>query len=380
MNRREFLGMAASLPLLGLLPTQKVIAKARANPQILVLVRLAGGNDGLNTLIPHTDPLYYQYRPSIAIPKHQVLDIGQGQGMNPYLKALLPYWETGEMAWVQGVGYPHYDMSHFRANDIWETGVDAAQYADSGWLGRVLPNYKEGLHGIILGDSTGPLAGKDCCTLAMQSPQMFLSQLDLLEDVQPSNANPALLHLTHVQHQLYTAGRQLEQKLQHPPALGGSFSSSEIGRDLESVAKIVLSGVDAAAYLVTLDGFDTHSNQLNTQNNLLHHLAGGLDSFAQAMKRAGRWDDVLVVTYSEFGRRVQENHAKGTDHGAASVQLVMGGKVRGGVHGDRPPLGELDYDGNLNYTVDFRSVYGTLVQSLWGQQNPWTKLGTLAFV
>lgn len=378
MNRREFLGMAASLPLLGLFPSQAAIAGA--NPRILVLVKLAGGNDGLNTLIPHTDPLYYQYRPNIAVLKHQVLDIGQGQGMNPYFKALLPYWEVGEMAWVQGVGYPRYDMSHFRSNDIWETGVSSAEYTESGWLERVLPGYKDGLHGIILGESVGPMAGKDCCTLAMQSPQMFLSQLNLLEDVQPSNINPALAHLTNVQHQLYSAGRQLEQKLEHSPTLGGNFSTSEIGRDLESVAKMVVSGVDAAVYLVTLDGFDTHTNQVNTQSNLLHHLGGGLDSFAQAMKRAGRWNDVLVVTYSEFGRRVQENHGKGTDHGAASVQLVMGGKVRGGIYGDMPPLNDLDYEGNLQHTVDYRSVYGTLVQSWWGQPNPWGKLGTLPFV
>lgn len=385
MNRREFLGLATALPLLGMtLPASTVLAASTPAPvrqRVLVLVKLAGGNDGLNTLIPHADPQYYQYRPAIAIPRHQVMDIGQGQGINPYLKALLPLWNAGEMAWLQGVGYPHHDLSHFRSSDIWETAALAGEYATAGWLGQLLPQCKAGLHGIVIGESMGPMAGKDCHAIAMRSPQTFLSQVGLLEDVLPVATTPALAHLTNIQHQLYGAGQELEQKLRRPVSLGGDFSTSEIGRDLESVAKMILNGLDAAVYMVTLNGFDTHTNQLATQSNLLHHLAGGLSSFAQAMKRGGRWEDVLVVTYSEFGRRVQENHGKGTDHGTSSVQLVMGGKVRGGLYGDIPRLNDLDADGNLHYTVDFRQVYATLAQRWWGQQqNPWAKFATLAFV
>lgn len=382
MNRREFLGMAALLPLLGSLPIQAlaVPGEARGNQRILVLVKLAGGNDGLNTLVPYTDPLYYQYRPTIGIPKHQVLDIGQNYGLNPYLKALQPWWGKGNLAWVQGVGYPHPDLSHFRSIDIWETAVDSGSYADSGWLGTLLPGCKPGLHGIVIGENSGPLLGKNCHTIAMESPQTFLSQIRLLEDMPPAGKNPVLAHLTNVQHQLYAAGEQLSTKLQRPVALGMNFSTSEIGRDLEAVAKMILSGVDATVYMVTLDGFDTHTNQANVQSNLLNHLAGALDSFAQAMQRGGRWNDVMLMTYSEFGRRVQENHGKGTDHGAASVQLVMGGKVRGGIYGDRSDLKQLDGDGNLQYTVDFRKVYGTVAKNWLGQRHPWEQFGVLPFV
>lgn len=385
MNRREFLGMAALLPWMGSFATEAMAAAAtpRSNQRILVLVKLAGGNDGLNTLVPYTDPLYYQYRPTVAVPKHQVLDIGQSCGMNPYLKALKPWWDKGNMAWVQGVGYPLGNLSHFRSSDIWETASNANDYADTGWLGGLLPGCKAGLHGIIIGDSTGPMASKDCNTIAMQSPQTFLSQIRMLEDAPSGSAypNPVLAHLGNVHQQLYAAGAQLSEKLQRPAAaLGGNFSTSAVGRDLESVAKMILSGVDAAVYMVTLDGFDTHSNQNGVQNNLLHQLAGALDSFAQAMQRGGRWNDILLMTYSEFGRRVQENHGRGTDHGTASVQLVMGGKVRGGIYGDKPALNELDGDGNLHHTVDFRAVYGTVAQRWLGQTHPWGKFATLPFV
>lgn len=406
MNRREFLRLTAVLPWFGatvgttlstraiadpnaldeiVTPTVRTptAGRARSQQRILVLVKLAGGNDGLNTLIPFSDSSYQQYRdyrPTIAVPKHQVLDIGGGQGMNPYLQVLRPYWEAGQLAWIRGVGYPHNDLSHFRSVDIWETGAAAGEYTEIGWLGSVVPQCKAGLHGIVIGDSMGPLAGKDCNAVAMQSPQTFLNQVDLLSDIAPTNITPALRHLTNVQHQLYDAGAQLSARLQRPSALGVSFSTSEIGRDLESVASMILSGVDATVYMVTLDGFDTHTNQVNVQSNLLHQLAAGLNSFAQAMQRGGRWNDVLLVTYSEFGRRVQENHGRGTDHGAASVQLVMGGRVRGGVYGDLPNLSQLDHDGNIPYEIDFRQVYSTIAQRWLGQNSQWKNFGVLPFV
>lgn len=376
MNRREFLQWTAAAPLLGWLPP---LAAAGKTARILVLVRLAGGNDGLNTLIPHADPQYYALRPTVAIPRHQVLDIGQGLGLNPYLKALKPWWDAGQMAWVQGVGYPHADLSHFRSNAIWETATTAERTPNGGWLAQVLAA-QNGLHGIAMGEQLGPLQGKGCNALAMQSPAVFLSQVSLVDDISPSATTPALAHLTRTQHQLYTAGQQLGHKLGKPQPVGVPFATSAFGRDLESVATMILSGVDTSVYWVTLEGFDTHSNQNVTHSNLLHHWAGGLDAFARAMQRGGRWDEVLVLTYSEFGRRPQENRGKGTDHGTASVQLLLGGRVRGGIYGDAPRLHELDSDGNPAHTMDFRQVYGTVAQQWLGVKNPWAQFGTLPLV
>ncbi|OQX11395.1 MAG: hypothetical protein BWK73_17765 [Thiothrix lacustris] len=376
MNRRAFLQWGAAAPFLSWLPSS--VPASPSQRRVLVLVKLAGGNDGLNTLIPHVDPLYYSLRPTLAIPRHQVIDTGQGMGLNPYLKALKPWWDAGQMAWVQGVGYPHGDLSHFRSNDIWETASTAQRAPEQGWLAQTFAG--NGLHGIVMGEQLGPLLGKDCHALAMQSPAVFLSQVSLVDDIAPATITPALAHLTRTQHQLYTAGQQLSSKLHQPVAVGVPFATSALGRDLESVAQMILSGVDAPVYLVTQEGFDTHSNQVVAHSNLLHHLAGGLDSFARAMQRGGRWNDVVVMTYSEFGRRAQENRGKGTDHGTASVQLLLGGRVRGGIYGDAPRLHELDADGNPQQTVDFRKVYGTLAQQWLGLKNPWAQFGTLPLV
>lgn len=383
MRRREFLAMTAALPWCTAMATgagQAAGERTDSQQRIVVLVKLAGGNDGLNTLIPYTDPHYYKARPTLAVPKHHLIDLGQGMAMNPYLRTLKPWWDKGQLAWVQGVGYPEADLSHFHSLDVWETANKTDDHA-VGWLGGLLPSYKEGLHAIVIGDRVGPFASKNCNCIAMHSPQVFINQINVLESIpQVVSSNPVLAHLGNVYHQLHAAGKQLADKLQRPlPRLPG-FATSSIGRDLESVAKMILAGVDAPVYLVTLDGFDTHSNQAAVQSNLLHQLAGALMSFAQAMEQGGRWDDVLVLTYSEFGRRVQENHGRGTDHGTASVQLAMGGKVRGGIYGDKPDLAQLDPLGNLYHTVDFRSVYGSVVQRWLGMANPWEKLGTVPFV
>ena len=400
MNRRGFLKLAGALPITGLLPELVQAAETKTKnksaasivtntstkrQKALVLIKLAGGNDGLNTLVP--DSKYDDYSrfrsKATAIPKHKLKDfpLDNGMSVNPYMNSLRPWWEQGDLAWIQGVGYPHGVLSHFRSSDIWETATSAFEHSEIGWLAQVLPQYKDGLHGIILGEGLGPMAGKDCHTIAMQSPQVFLSQVDLVDDIQPiRHPSAALMHVVNIQHQLHAAGAQLKEKMAHPPRLAG-FSTSVLGRRLESVAQMILNDVDTAVYKVEHSGYDTHAKQLNVHNNLLFELAGALDSFARTMKEHGRWDDVLVVTYSEFGRRVQENRGAGTDHGTASVQLVMGGRVSGGrVFGESPRLNDLDSDGNLHMTTDFRAVYGTLATRWFGVSNPWSEFGSVPFV
>ncbi|WP_020560542.1 DUF1501 domain-containing protein [Thiofilum flexile] len=374
MKRRDFLKVAATLPTLSLLPLTSEAAPGSPD-RIVVFVKLGGGNDGLNMVVPYQDPQYYRLRPTIAVPRHLALPLEQNMALNPYMKALMPFWKAGEIAWIQGIGYPNTDLSHFRSLDIWETA--SAQYRSEGWLNNILPRFKQGLHGIILDENAGPFCGKDCNAITMQSPEVFLSQVSLIQDIRPNATSPALRHITQVQHQLYAAGEQLRTKMSRPQGLNVPFSTSVFGRRLESVAKMIINGVDAVAYKVELDGFDTHVNQVDTQSNLLQHLSVGLSSFANAMKAAGKWDNVLVVTYSEFGRRVQENYGRGTDHGAGSTHLVMGGRVRGGLHGDRPRLNELDHNMNLASPIDFRKLYGTITQNWWRQRNPWAGLGVL---
>lgn len=381
MKRRDFLKVAATLPTFSILPiTSEAARTATSSDRIVVFVKLAGGNDGLNMVVPYQDPQYYKLRPTIAVPRHLALPLEQNMALNPYMKALMPLWKAGEIAWLQGIGYQNTDLSHFRSLDIWETASSFNEYKTEGWLNDVLPRFKPGLHGIVLDEEAGPFCGKDCNAIAMQSPEVFLSQVSLVDDIRPNTYNPALKHITRVQHQLYAAGNQLRTKMSRPQGLNVPFSTSVFGRRLESVAKMIVNGIDAAAYKVELDGFDTHVNQVDVQSNLLQHLAVGLASFANAMKKAGKWDNVIVVTYSEFGRRVQENHGRGTDHGSGSTHLVMGGRVRGGLYGGNPQLNELDHNMNLPSHMDFRKLYGTITQNWWRQNNPWSGLGVLPII
>lgn len=377
MQRRDFLKLSAGASAGCLAPK---LAQANNKQRSLLLVKLAGGNDGLNTLIPYQDPLYYQLRPHIAIPKHLVLPLEKQMGLNPYLKALMPWWKRGNIAFIQGLGYANQELSHFSSMDVWETASYPKQYQTDGWLSHILPKYKKGLHGIAMGKTAPVLMGKSCNAITMQSPEVFLSQVSLVEDIQPLHQTPALRHLSQVQHQLYQSGQQLKQKLQRSKPLNIPFSTSQFGRQLESIAKMITQGVDCSVYTIELGGFDTHVNQVNTQSNLLYHLAVGLNSFAQTMQKAGKWNNVLVVTYSEFGRRAKENHGKGTDHGAASTQIVMGGKVRGGIYGTQANLKNLDQYQNTISDLDFRSLYNTIARHWWHQNSPWKNYKTLPII
>ena len=388
MDRREFLKYAglisASTAATLLTPEILFAANPAGQNRILVLVELKGGNDGFNTLIPHSDPLYYQHRPRISIQQRQVLGLNDAVGLHPRMKTLIPLWDKGNMAWVQGVGYPQPVLSHFRSMDIWNSASNANQVIEAGWLSRVLPNYKKGLHGVALNKgqaNLGPLESSNLNSVTMQDPKTFLNQIKRISDVQPLNTNPAIAHVSQIQHQLFSVGDQLASKMgSRPKRSGVKFSKGVLGHSLESVAEMILSGVDSPVYKVTQDGFDTHSSQRGAQDNALYQVANGLASFQQAMQKAGMWDNVLVVTYSEFGRRVKENRGAGTDHGTASSHMILGGKVRGGIYGTHPNFAQLDANGNVMHTSDFRSIYATIAQRWWNQPNPWNGHAPIPFV
>ncbi len=387
INRRDFLkyaGLISSAGLVPLITPELVFGAGNRQQRIVVLVELKGGNDGFNTLIPHADELYYKHRPRIAIKKRQVLTLDNKVGLHPRMKALLPTWNKGQMAWVQGVGYHNPILSHFRSMDIWDSASNSNQVIEQGWLSRVLPNYKKGLHGIALDKGQaqlGPLGSSNLNCVTMQNPKTFLNQIKRISDVQPSRRTPAIAHVSNVQHQLFEVGEQLAKKMgSRPKRAGVGFSKGVLGHSLQSVAEMILSGVDSPVYKVTQHGFDTHSGQRGAQDNGLYQVANGLASFQRAMEQAGLWNNILVVTYSEFGRRIKENRGAGTDHGTASAHMVLGGRVRGGIYGKHPNLERLDANNNVQHTTDFRALYGTIAQRWWNQPNPWKGHGVLPFV
>ena len=386
MNRREFFQYASLTPLIGSVPSvfaddslkasklnaPKVAQKLARPERIVLMVELKGGNDGLNTLVPYEDPLYYKLRPKLAIKNSMHL---KGEmGINPYLKSMMNLWADGDMAWIQGVGYPNANRSHFHSSDIWESGNKHGKVAE-GWITKVLGDQKsQSLNGIVLGDnSLGPMAGEQGRSVAMLDSSEFLRQTKYLnKESFDTQGNDALGHMLNVQNQVNLAAELIHEKLKDAKPSKIRFPSSAFGRRLHQIDKMITNGMHLPVYKVTLDGFDTHANQRDVHNNLMNQLSQGLKAFSQSMKHHDLWDNVLIMTYSEFGRRVQENGSAGTDHGSGSVNLVLGGAVKGGLYGKAPSLKEEDLvNGDLAHSTDFRELYATVAQRWWRKPNPW---------
>lgn len=371
MNRREFMQYASLAPLAGAVPN--VFANNQSNTgqdRIVLMVELKGGNDGLNTLIPFEDELYYKLRPNIAV--NNSIPLKNDMGMNPYLKDLLPLWKEGDMAWVQGVGYPNASRSHFHSADIWESGnLDGRD--EQGWISRALKNNQLSLNGIVLGDNNlGPMAGEQGRSVAMKNSDEFLRQTKYLNKETFDTGNDALSHMLSVQNQINLAANLLEDKLKNARPSPIRFPNSSFGRQLSQIERMITNGMQLPVYKVSLDGFDTHANQRDVHNNLMNHLGQGLAAFVQSMKHHKLWNNVLIVTYSEFGRRVQENGSAGTDHGSGSVNMVLGGAITGGLYGNNPKLNEEALiNGDLAHDTDFREIYATIAQRWWKRPSPW---------
>jgi uncharacterized protein (DUF1501 family) len=332
MKRREFLSAAAaagaafSLPQMSFgaalagassfaagcaeAPANGALTSAVNHRKLLVLIELKGGNDGLNTVVPYADPLYYRLRPRVAVSRDTVLPISERAALHPALDPLMPLWQSGELAIVQGLGYPHSNLSHFRATEIWDTASDAHQYVRDGWVARAFAQRDAGKAmrggGLVIGSAEpGPLAGAACAVTTSM----------------PSSMGAVLC----------------EQRT-----------------------------LDAAVIRITLSGFDTHFNQRERHAARLAQFAQGIDALRAARLEVGLWDDTLVMSYSEFGRRPRENDSGGTEHGSSAPHFVTGGRVRGGLYGAPPLLSQLDGNGNLPMAVDFRCVYATVLRSWWG--------------
>ena len=373
MNRRDFLKVASMAPFVGMMPEiLSASPSTNSNGKIVVLVELRGGNDALNTLIPYGQDAYHTLRPNIAIKQHELLPLSYGIGMNKSLAPLLPYWKNGSMAWIQGLGYPNPNRSHFRSREIWTT-ASPNKHDKQGWVEKIFTG-NDKINGISIGEELGPLAGKATRNLRIGSPEGFLRRAARMnKDVRLGN-NSALNHVLTTEQEVLRSLTELptDNDLKKTTYINQRFAhKGALGQKLASVARLITSGMDIPAYKVSLGGFDTHAQQKGKHEGLLGILAENLDIFAKTMIQEKRWQDVIVITYSEFGRKAQENASIGTDHGLAASHLVMGGRVRGGkIHGRTPNLDNLDA-GSMQYTEDFRSVYATLAQQWWKKSSPW---------
>jgi uncharacterized protein (DUF1501 family) len=365
MRRRDFLaGGALGLSALWL-PRLALAQQASGYRRLLVLIELKGGNDGLNTVVPYTDERYPRLRPRLALKRDEVLQLDQRSGLHPALKPLMPLWQAGELAVVQGVGYPAPNLSHFRSIEIWDTASRSDETLSEGWLARAFSAQPVprgfAADGVVIGSSDmGPLAGTGTRAIALDDPSQFLRKARYANPAGRAR-NSALNHILKVEADVVQAASNLNPDV----SFRAEFPKGRFGNAVRTAAQLAANQAGIAVLRLTLDGFDTHQNQANQHQRLLGELAEGLAALKSALAEIGRWESTLILTYAEFGRRPQENNTGGTDHGTSNAHFVLGARVRGGLYGEVPQLSNLE-GGNLRYAVDFRSVYKTVLERWWG--------------
>ena len=341
----------------------------------LVLVELKGANDGINTLAPFETDSYQKFRPNLHLKKEQIIDVGQSPlvgrlGLAQSMSAL-DGSISEDLAMIQGVGYPGQNRSHFKSIAIWETGGDGQNSRTTGWLTKSLEKLYSSdeviAHGASLEGSLGLFARGEGVYLSMAR----LNQLAGLSASDSSTSvNSLMKKIIKKKADLSQASTQLSQRLARFPTgrLPSKMPYGDFSTQLTDVLRVIGSETAIPVMHVQHGSFDTHEGQKWQHPRLLSDLAEGLASFRQNLIKMGRWDDVLVVTYSEFGRRVTENGAEGTDHGTASVQFAMGGKVNAGLYGDYPSLDKLE-NGDLIHTMDYRAIYELVCSSWFHEKN-----------
>jgi len=364
MNRRDFVTAMGAATVTSMLPIP-AFARTADYARLLVLVELKGGNDGLNTVVPYADGAYYALRPNIGIARDRVLQLDERTGLHPSLEPLMARWKDRELAVVQGVGYPAANLSHFRSIEIWDTASKSNEYLSAGWLARAFVTAPTpasfAADGVIVGGAEmGPFAG-GARAIAVTDTERFLREARLAQPG-PQGRNPALVHILKVERDIVQAAAHLHADHVYATA----FPGTPFGNAVRTAAQVIAGKAGIAAVKVSLNGFDTHSNQPGTQARLLKDLADGLAALKAALVEIGRWNSTLVMTYAEFGRRPRENRSNGTDHGTANAHFLLGGRIKGGVYGPPPALNSLDGNGNLPFAVDFRDLYATVLGGWWG--------------
>lgn len=374
ISRREVMKLSLGAAGAAFLPRTGLAAPVW--DRTLLMIELTGGNDGLNTLIPYDDPLYAQLRPRLAIPRSKVLPLNHELGLHPALEPLMGLWKEKELAFALGLGYPKPNHSHFRSIEIWETAADADQALEEGWVSQLLPESRlpragtpsVPAHALVLGNSSpAPFEGGRMAVVTLDRQGKGLKLAGMAGKETPKGEEkltPALQHIVETRALNVQAAHQIVPERLNQVKMQQGFPAGPFGNAMESAARMLLAGIMPPVVKLSLGSFDTHANQLPAHERLLGELAQGLAAFRSALLKSGLWDRVLVMTYSEFGRRAKENASQGTDHGTAAAHLLAGGQVRGGLYGAQPPLSALK-DNDLVFTADFRSYYNAIAENWW---------------
>jgi uncharacterized protein (DUF1501 family) len=391
LNRRRFLSRSlqgASLLSLGTVVPQFIANTARAatpgKDNILVVLEMTGGNDGLNMVIPYADELYPKLRPTLRFRKDQVLKVDDEIGLHPGLQGMQQLLQNGNLACVQGVGYPNPDRSHFESMDVWHS-ADHTRKTATGWMARSaieLQAQSGGVPGMQIGPEKLPLAlrGAPTSVASLNQKQPLNIKLGGTDDDEKATRKKLLADLSKApgasdgpgmlqfvqrsQLQTYSTVEKLQEILKNVSSNGG-FEGQNLLQKMELIAQLIQRGLGTRLFYLAIDGFDTHSEQAPAHQRLFEQVGQGIQLLFNYLQGSGHDKRVIVMTYSEFGRRCQENGSKGTDHGAGSCLFVAGPGVKGGPVGKHPSLSDLDA-GDLKYHTDFRQVYATLLDGWLG--------------
>lgn len=378
--RREFLQMGSLATASLLVPRflkafdgKAVVPKGN---RVLVILQLSGGNDGLNTVIPTYNDIYYKERPRLGIEKTKALALTDEAGLHPSLTALKGLYDEGELAILNSVGYPNPDRSHFRSMDIWHSASDSRDYWNNGWVGRYLDAQCSGCdkptYALELDDMLSlALKGEQVNAIAMRDPRRLYGTANerffrevMKQHVDEPGEQPVDYLYKTMATTLSSADYIFQQSKMSPTK--GVYPQTQLGTDLKTIASLIYSDINTKVYYLSLGSFDTHVNQQFTQQRLFTEMNDAIGAFTKDLKANGRFDDVMLMTFSEFGRRVSQNASGGTDHGTANSMFFLGGGLKEkGLINSLPDLSDLD-EGDLKYKVDFKSVYATVLNKWLG--------------
>ena len=375
-GRREFLSLAGYTFLFSGFPS---LVWSKLNRKILILVELQGANDGLNTVIPLNQKYYYRLRPNIGIKKNKILTISDENGLHYSLKNIAKTYENGNVKIVQNLGYPHAVLSHFRSIDIWETGGDGKKQYRNGWLVDSLNNYSRKLNldakAMFLDNSNSIFRGGGNGFIGPNAIGLEPEEIEVRDTVVPVDDRKNFGLLNEILIKRKEESNMLKNLIAKFSKVKNrySFGGGQLGSQLSNVCNLIASEIYIPVYKVALGSFDTHNNQSNTHRNLLRDLDTSLSSTINALKDIGVWKDTLIMTYSEFGRRANENGSRGTDHGMAAPHFILGGSIEGGITGQYDDLSNL-WNNNINYKVDYRSLYEFVLRKHFNiNDNPFSK-------
>jgi uncharacterized protein (DUF1501 family) len=388
-TRRDFLKTAGAAVSISILAPRFAVGAASSD-RALVVLQLAGGNDALNTFIPYADAAYRSARPTLAIADAAILKVHDRIGLHPSMARLAALYEQRRFTFVNGVGFPTLDRSHFHCQDVWQTGFEESGSAhgghgSTGWLGRFADVYlgegASSLTALSIG-SRIPLgmASEDVIAAAVASAEGYTVLTDARYPEERAALVGAIRHIYEVgggmgeTGMIRMSGAEMFDSIDlmatiPPPSAIVTYPATPLGRALRLVAQVLAGGVGTRLVWVTLGGFDTHSLQTDTHARLLTDVSDSLAAFQDDLDARGESDRVLVLAWSEFGRRVRENASAGTDHGKGGTVLLLGNGVRGGTPYGEIPLAESLDDGDLVSTIDFRSVYWTIIRD-WFDRDP----------